>query len=180
MAAGDLTTLANVKLWLGISSSTDDAQIQRLITAASNFITKYCNRSFSVVQYNQQKYNGNGNQHLVLRNWPIISVEQLKIDEAIVPSANYGFGERILYLFNGLVYSRGLSNVSVSYTAGYSEIPAAIEQACIELVAMKYRERDRIGHISKTMNGETVSFIVADLHPSIRKVLDLYSEKVPA
>lgn len=180
MAAGDLTTLANAKLWLGISVATDDAQIQRLITAASDFIVQYCSRNFAVTAYTQRKYHGNGNQTLVLRNWPIISVELLQIDGVTVPAADYSFFERMIYLDKGRVYTRGLNNITVNYTAGFATTPPAIEQACIDLVAMKYRERDRIGHASKSINGETVTFIVSELHPNIRKALDLFSDKVPA
>ena len=179
MAAGDLTTLANAKLWLGINTASDDAQIQRLITAASDFIAQYCRRNFAVTAYTQSKYNGNGNRMLVLRNWPLISVELLQIDNVTVPETEYTFYERMIYL-KSRVFIRGLNNVTVNYTAGYTSTPPSVEQACIDLVALKYRERDRIGHASKSINGETVSFLIAEMHPNTRKVLDEFRDKVPA
>ena len=47
MAAGDLTSLANLKAWLnttGTFGSTDDAILTRLITAASGFLARYLGR----------------------------------------------------------------------------------------------------------------------------------------
>lgn len=179
MAAGDLTTLANVKSWLGVSNTDDDAQLSRLITAASDFVASYCSRVFVSTVFTDRKYHGNGNSTLVLRNWPIISIQELAIDGVDVPASSYTFYDRMIYLNNG-VFNRGLANVAVSYTAGYATIPFGLEQAVIELIAFKYREKGRIGHSSKQLAGEVVSFIIADLHPAIKRALDTYSDKVPA
>ena len=179
MAAADLTTLANVKSWLGVSSTDDDAQLTRLITAASDFVANYCSRTFASTVMSDRKYHGNGNSTLVLRNWPIISIQSLAIDGVTVDPANYSFYDRMICLSQG-VFNRGLANVSVSYTAGYTTIPLGLEQAVIELIAFKYREKERIGHSSKQLAGEVVSFIIADLHPAIKRALDTYSDKVPA
>jgi hypothetical protein len=179
MAATDLTNLANVKLWLGITSTDDDVQLARLITAASDFVAQYCSRSFVSTAVTDRKYHGNGNSTLVLRNWPIISVQSLAIDGVTVPATNYTFFDRMIYLTNG-VFTKGLANVSVNYTAGYAVVPFGLEQAVIELIVFKYREKERIGHASKQLAGEVVSFIIADLHPAIKKALDQYSDKVPA
>jgi len=60
----DLTTLANAKSWLGVSSSTDDALLQRLVTAASRLIETWCGRSFSGVVSFTETRNGPGGQRI--------------------------------------------------------------------------------------------------------------------
>lgn len=180
MAAGDLTTLANAKLWLGITQSTDDAQLSRLVTAASDFITSYCNRSILSAAYVGEKYNGNGNKALVVRQWPIVSVQSLSINGLAVAASDLTFEDRVIYLNGSQILVVGQANVLVSYTAGYAVVPPAIEQACIDLVALKYRERDRIGHVSKSLAGETVTFLMSDMHPNTRTLLNEFTNKVPA
>ena len=65
-------------------------------------------------------------------------------------------------------------NVAVTYTAGFAATPPEIEQACIELVALRYKERDRIGHVSKGIAGETVTFQQKDMPPDVQTLLDQY------
>jgi len=69
---------------------------------------------------------------------------------------------------------RGVRNVSVSYTAGYAAIPYEVEQACLETIALRYKEIERIGVRSKSLAGETVSYIVNELSPSAMAQLQPY------
>jgi hypothetical protein len=68
--------------------------------------------------------------------------------------------------------------VRLAYTAGYAAIPAEIEQACIALVALRYKERDRIGHVSKSLAGETVAFSQKDMSDDIKTALLAYKSVV--
>ena len=58
-------------------------------------------------------------------------------------------------------------------------MPAEIEQACIEVIAIRYKERDRIGQVSKSIGGETVSFSQKDFPDSVRTILNNYKKVVP-
>ena len=74
----------------------------------------------------------------------------LTIDGQAVPQASsigahgYTFSATQLAVC-GYKFCRGAQNVVVEYTAGYATAPPDIAQACIELVALRYRERTRIG-----------------------------------
>ena len=72
-------------------------------------------------------------------------------------SPGYRFDERFLYL-TGYCFWPGVANVNVAYVAGYATVPPELEQAVIELIAAKYRERERIGHQSKSLAGEATTF----------------------
>lgn len=57
----------------------------------------------------------------------------------------------------------------------YSYVPADLDQAVVELVGERYRQRDRIGMNSKSLpNGESVSFLVKDMNAYTRRTVDLY------
>src|SRR5947209_368980 len=76
MAAKDLITLNRAYQQLqGVSGV--DSLINTLITAVSDAIEKYCMRDFFSKSYDEL-YNGNGQRRLLLREYPIISVESVR------------------------------------------------------------------------------------------------------
>jgi hypothetical protein len=180
MAAGDLTTLDDVKNWLSppLTSTGDDTLLTRLITAASQFIQTWLNRAVASQAYVETR-DGDGGQRMVLANTPVTAVEALTIDGETVPlaigrhSRGYVFSPTTLYL-QGSRFAPGFQNVTVSYTAGYASTPPEIEQACIELVALRYKERDRIGQISKNLAGEVVAFTQKDMPADVQTLIDQY------
>jgi hypothetical protein len=180
MAAGDLTTLDNVKGWLSppLTTTGDDALLTRLVTAASQFIQTWLNRAIASQTYSETR-DGNGGQRLVFANTPVTAVASLTIDGGAIPSApsphwrGYIFGATTLYL-QGCRFEPGFQNVVVSYTAGYESTPPEIEQACIELVTLRYKERDRIGQVSKNLAGEVVAFTQKDMPADVQTLIDQY------
>ena len=186
MATGDLTTLDNVKAYLSppLTATTDDALLTRLVTAASAFIQAWLGRTIAQNSYTETR-NGVGGTRLFLRNRPVISVASVTVDGvAIAPSsgvgqAGYLFDDSSVYL-TGYAFSRGQQNVTVAYTAGYAVTPPEIEQACIALIALRYKERDRIGQVSKNLAGEVVSFAQKDMPADVQTLLDQYRSVVPA
>lgn len=183
MAAGDLTTLVNVKSWLGITSTTDDALLTRLITAESSYIQTWISRTIASTAYNETR-SGSGTPIMVTAQYPIISVSSLKINENTIPATTsalvpgYMFLNRTITLI-GYVFTNANMNVKIAYTAGYATTPPDIEQACIELVSIRYRERDRIGASSKSIGGESISYITDAFPDSVRVILNNYKDYVP-
>lgn len=187
MALGDLTTLADLKSYLSppLTTTADDALLTRLITAASQFIQTWLNRTIASASYTDTR-NGTGGARLFLRNRPVTAVSSLTVDGvAIAPSdppplgAGYLFDDSAIYLVGGQCFTRGAQNVVVEYTAGFPATPPEIEQACIALVVLRYKERDRIGQASKNLGGETVSFQQKDMPADVATLLDQYRNVVP-
>ena len=183
MAFGDLTTLADVKQWLKTGQSafpaTDDALLTRLITAASQYIQTWLNRQIALSDYIETR-DGTGGQRLQFDCFPVATVLSLTIDGQAVPQASsigahgYTFSATQLAVC-GYKFCRGAQNVVVEYTAGYAAAPPDIAQACIELVALRYRERTRIGEVSRSLGGaETVSYSQKDLSDTIKTLLQQY------
>lgn len=182
MAASDLTTLANVKQWLNVSINTDDLLLTRLITATSGFIQSYLNRQLISQIYIENRSGNNGNL-MLFANYPATAVSAVTIDGTAIPSApdvktaGYRFDSVSIFL-NGYAFTRGFNNCVLSYTAGYSSIPLEIEQACFELIGLRYKERDRIGHVSKSLGGETVAFVQKDMTDDVKTILKNYKKVV--
>ncbi|HTQ33569.1 MAG TPA: phage head-tail connector protein [Stellaceae bacterium] len=190
MAFGDLTTLADVTSWLQTGQnpfpSVDDALITRLITAASQFIQSWLQRQIAVSDWIETR-DGDGGQRLVFANFPVSGVLSLTIDGPAIPPAPTGGGFGAGYVFSptelalrGYVFTRRPQNVVITYTAGYAAVPPDIAQACVELVAQRYRERTRIGEVSKAMmSGETVTFSQKDMSDGVKTLLTQYRAVAP-
>lgn len=76
MSAKDLITLSRAYQALqGISGQ--DSLVSTLITAASDAVEKYCCRYFLSHAYDEL-YNGNGDRRLILRQYPIQSIQSVR------------------------------------------------------------------------------------------------------
>ena len=255
MRQGDLTSVATIKSWLNVSTANDDAVISRLVSAVSQYIQSWLNRTF-LVQTQTEVRNGTGTKIMVFGDYPVVAVQSVVIDGVAIPassdgvSAGYTWDARTLYLI-GYNFRMANSNVRIAYTYGYqknkeaavvpagaqlaatslllpwaadgsvnyanggaalaavptvptagqyqvmvvsgvptyvfnaadagrsieitySYVPPEIEQACIELVGLRYRERSRIGENSKSVGGEVVSFSTKDMTDSVKTILNNY------
>ncbi len=186
-APDDLCLLAELKAWLPNQGSNDDSALQSLITNGSVQILQYINRPHllaSILGTINESYDGNGSDRLLPRNFPINSVTAVTVDGVGIP-ASQGFagGSQLAgYLFDsrrimlrGFRFCRGLQNVSVTYTAGYTSIPLDLKQAAIETLALMYRQRTHIGEKSNAMGGQiTLSFDMSEMPPRSVSVFNQY------
>lgn len=188
MAYGDLTTLADVKAWLQTGQSafpaTDDALLTRLITAVSQYIQTWLNRQIASADYLEVR-NGTGGDRLQFACFPVTAVLSLTIDDQPVPAApsstapGYSFSPTQLSL-RDYRFNPGAQNVTIAYTAGYSTTPPDVAQACIELVSLRYRERTRIGEVSRSLgSAETVSYAQKDMSDATKTLLQQYRLVAP-
>ncbi|QDD62651.1 phage gp6-like head-tail connector protein (plasmid) [Herbaspirillum seropedicae] len=185
VGSNDLTTLANVKQWLGLdaSSTDDDELLQRLITAVSGYVQTWLNRTFLISPY-VETLDGKGKSRMMCANYPITAVDSVVINgQAIGPSPDihspgYYFDDYMIGL-RSYCFSRGESNVVLAYHAGFASVPPEIEQACIEVIALRYSEKSRVGYSSKTLAGETIAFTITDFPASVQTVLGNYKKVVP-
>jgi hypothetical protein len=173
-----LATLTALKGYLGVSGNNADAELQRLLDAASATVEQHVGRQLSAGARTERRH-GNGRDMMLLRDSPIRSVSSLTIDGLAIPDADanggtgYLFTDSTLWLV-GYAFNRGTLNVRVTYDAGYTAIPADVQHAVIEAAAQAFKEKDWIGHQSKSLGGETVSFLRSGIPDSAREALSFY------
>jgi len=162
----------------------DDALLSRLITASSDFVKTYCNRDFVQANYTEVR-NGLANQtKMALKNYPVTSVASVYINGTLVSqSTSYAMEGWIqvgdfLYL-RGRTFTTGYGNVSITYTAGFANVPYDLEQACIEITSWRYKEKDRIQQNNKSIQGENISFNLNMVSESTKSTLMEYSRRIP-
>lgn len=178
----DLTSLDTLKEYAKITTSADDALLERLVSAASAFAVDYMGRS---LLQKQHSYSGRGigSTRLSLPEYPVTEVLSVKVDGRTIPaSVNYLSGFRFDEFGVDLVgYALPLGSiVEVEYVAGETEVPMEVEQACTELALLMYRNRDRLGKTSEGLQGQNIGYFTEDLPISIKLVLDSYRKKVPS
>lgn len=179
-----LAPLADLKTYLGITVSTADAELQRMLDVASAMAERYTERSFAAGA-RTEKRSGEGSDFLLLKDSPVLTITTLTIDTVAVPAsdgttAGYLFDDYSVFLRN---YQNGFTigrrNITIVYTAGYATIPADVQQAVIEIASQAFREKEWVGFQSKSLAGETVSFLRNGFPDSAKTVLDSYRRNYP-
>ena len=150
-----------------------------------------------------ETYNGNGKNQLFLKKRPIQSVTSLQIGNVVIPACPNGPAgvntagyliaddKKSLYIRNGAYgftsvasfpgfgrwcFARGLQNVFVTYSAGFSSTPPDIELEVIVQVATNYKRKSWIDQKSQALaNGAgTVSYRDWELPPSVLGCMNRY------
>ena len=171
-APDDLCTVNELAAWLPNYNHNDDVNLQNLITYGSLQILTYLNRSHllaSAIGALNEVYDGNDSDRLLPHYFPIISVTSVIVDGvSIAPStqpsvAGFLWDSRRV-LLRAYTFTRGVQNVQIAYSAGYSSVPLDLKQAGIEALALAYRQRTHIGEKSNSMGGQvTLGFDMSDV-----------------
>ena len=164
-----LTTVTEVKDFLGIVVATWDELFCHLINAASSFVEKSTDRRLVAWDWDLYDashrencwYDGNDFEKLLLRQYPINSVVTISISGDIIGAADgddyYGSTGYLIYnrqgiLFYGSGWTSGVQNVRASYNAGYAAgTPEREElrQLAIVLVAVVFQKKDKLAFKSE-------------------------------
>jgi hypothetical protein len=200
----DLTTLDMVKQWAEVNSDSEDGSIQLCITAFSRYLLNRVGRATLGAEVELvEVYDGSGSAILYLHNYPVASLTFVLVNGFALPiSSGYGifgasiYGDRrnaiaIIQGSNGCssnlaamrnyTFPRGISNIQVSYKAGYGTVPADIEQAVREAVSINYKRKAWQDLASKSISAQggtgTTSYRDWALPPAIERILNDYSRK---
>jgi hypothetical protein len=83
------------------------------------------------------------------------------------------------YNVAGGIYSFAAADAGAALLISYGFVPAAINNACIEWVAERYRYRTRIGQSAQTVQGQmTSAYSLKDMPDFVRASLDPYRSVV--
>ncbi len=159
-----LTTLDIVKSRLGISSSTHDAMLAVMINEVQSVIETRAGRAFDAADYTNQDFDGWGYRDLFLWQGPLNSVASVYeltysssgVTTTEVDSWRYvqrGTNERghgHLRRVDGQLWTAGNLNYRVTFNAGFSVIPKALQLDSTRLVVAHFRRRDIEGVVSQS------------------------------
>lgn len=172
-----LTSIEAVKAYLGSTKTVDDDLFATLIVRCSTWFESQTRRVFALASYTDTFY-GDGGCLYAPRQFPVQSVTSLEVNGEAVPAA-VAASDNGWRLLEGIIVLRGYSFtqgclVTIGYTAGYSLVPADVEQAVIELVCDRYRYRQRQGKTSESLGGESASYVPSTVPQSVQVVANAY------
>lgn len=179
-----LTTLATARQHLQIPAgrTENDGKIERLINAASQFCSTYCDRRFVSETYTEY-FHGRKQNYVMPRQWPVTAVTSLKVSldrdwsspSALIDPANYEIADSDTTLVYYYYFPRGHKCIQLVSTCGYASIPYDLEHACLQIIEWWYRhnERQDIGRTSSGKGDESVG-VLAELPKHILQILDAY------
>lgn len=134
----DLTNLTDLKTWLDIAGSDDDALLSQLITQISRAILNVLDRPSILPRSYSETYDGGNECSIVLRQWPVNAISFCCVNGVPIPPTppiDAGGTFQVGFVLDGLDvappgrmqrlslrrrrFTTGLQNVHVSYSAGY-------------------------------------------------------------
>jgi hypothetical protein len=185
----ELNTI-KARVGLELTDTEDDVLLTGMLAHCSGRFDLECNRTFARGAGVTEEFEGNGTELRPAR-CPVeaVSLLELKTTEADGWVAQTG----VDYLIRrGCVVSLGgalgseKSQVRMTYSGGYvlpgdtaeagqTELPAELEQACVEQVVYWYQRRNQLGLTSVSGEGGSISsFSSLDLLPHVKAVLAKY------
>ena len=185
----DLISLDDLKLALGITDDSEDAQLQAMITFQSRIIAGYCDRRLAFAEAIETfTFDRNETmlprQALTLSLYPVVEVAE--VSTAGATSQDFDFDPA-----SGRLWTAGYwaDEVAVTYSGGYilpDEAPARLQKAVIEAVNESRTIGARDASIREVQHGDTrvsyftptmatatsgyLSAVVADLIKPYRKL----------
>ena len=163
-----LTTVADVKENLGIASSdtSKDNLIKRKINQATQMIESFCNLPYNhhLVQttYTNEEYDGQGSNALSLRMRPVTAVTSFQYRTSPDSTNDWDDVDTDLYFLDqgaGVIellfnQTRGWNRYRVTYTAGYSDIPFDLSEACASIASFYVENSGSGTAVKKKQEGQ--------------------------
>lgn len=163
--ANALITLNDLKESLSITDSTQDSLLEGIINRSSQVIETYVGHPIKSATYTQEKYDGAAK--IVLDKWPVTAITSVQYqtgdignpDWDDVDSTSYALerdGDRGILLLQSPI--AGEDAYRVTYTAGYTDVPEDIKQACLELCEYTFNMKASGGKKSETLGEYSVTY----------------------
>lgn len=184
-----LTTVAKVKLMLGMTSTSNDVALNDLVTAVSARIESEMGRSVQTMERTEYRDTILHSRLIELTAWPISSVASVHYDpdgdfadsslltqgnEFSLPE-NGDRGEIQLRIGVGdwpsaikVVYTGGMAATTNAFIDAYPDVAHAV----VEQVSFQWQQRNQIGLDAVSVQGSSISrFAPMKLLPSVKEVI---------
>ena len=181
--ANALITVAELRSYIGQSSTESDGLLELLINAVSQECDRYCARALKQATYTNLYLDGNGEKTLDLPSWPAASLGTVTEDgTALVSGLDDDY---TLYTSDSDAYLRritgtwlyGPKTVLISSVAlGYATIPSDLKLAAMKQTALEWQrmKKKEWGETSRSVGEGSVSLIAPGLLPDVEAVLKRY------
>ena len=173
-----------LKTRLGITGTDYDTVLDNILLSAEKAVKNFLGRTYIQAPDEDiiEHQSGDGeSQRIFTREYPIISVSSLKIDNEEIPArtsldddgyvitdAEYGVIQLV-----GYYCTPGVNNIEITYKPGWQNVPADIIEAIYRIATALWNHRDVVGLESQSVDGLSQK-AVAVIDKSIKQLLQPY------
>ena len=129
-------TLTDVKSFLDVTTSDDDARLTLLISWTEELIHRYLGRNLNSATYTQLAYKPQA-EIFQLDNYPVDSITSITIDGEVQDLDDYDLVIDVGSVYGDFVESE---RVSIVYVGGYSTIPPLVVDVFYAVVEDRYND----------------------------------------
>lgn len=132
-----LTTWGTVQSRFALDAS-QETEIERLISLATARCERYTGRTLAATDVTLQ-LDGDGTQTLDLGQWPVNSVDAVRIDEDRAFGQDTEVDDYVVissrgHLHRDARWPRGVQTIQVEANVGYEQVPEDLEESIVQLV----------------------------------------------
>ena len=172
-----LATVAQLKAFLKLTGSGEDAALQTLLDRVTGRMQAYTGRSLLRRTREAELYSGLGDSWLDLRDRPAAAVIEVRHGDDLISQSEYAIDAENGRLLGA--WTRGDLNYTVTWQSGYATLPGELVDACVRQAAWTYRQSalggNLLGVTSKQHEGGGSTSFVSDAWlPEVIDVLDGY------
>ena len=185
--ATELCSSADLKAYLQITGSTKDSILASIKASVEAFVKQYTGRPLLVASYTEY-YDGDGGSVLRVANRPITAITSIYSDpsrlyaaSSLIPSTDYATDDAQdwnagLITLKDYTFLSGRKATKITYSAGYSTIPADLAHAVKLICAKEYTVHDKrlSGTISQQVGDMTLTMDVEAFPKNALAILDRY------
>jgi len=146
-----LVTLAEMKAYLGITSTDYDAFLEEQIKVVSEAIEAYCVRKFGLADYVETfyadewiKFNDRSSERLRLMAFPVVTLAEVRkygsdedtTGEVLTTRNHFPTG-----IVDKIKFESKFQRIQVTYRAGLDPIPSTIKQVVYSVVSERYNKK---------------------------------------
>lgn len=144
--------LAQVKRHLNMppDDTTDDDELRGFILSASAVVEDIVG---VVAARTITETLSGGEQHLALDRSPVMRIETVTVDGAVVDPGEYAASPAGLLVRRSGRWPQGFHNITVTYVAGRSMVPANLVDATLELIRVNWRPQQGGNYSAFDMGG---------------------------
>jgi hypothetical protein len=146
-----LITLAQMKSYLGITSSDYDNFLTEQIQIVSEAIEAYCVRKFGLADYVETfygdewiKFNDRSSERLMLMVFPVVSVSEVRKfddDEDILGETLTTRNHLPTGILDKIKFESKFQRIQVTYRAGLNPVPGPVKQVVYSVVSERYNKK---------------------------------------
>ena len=188
-----LVSLADYKSFIQVTSSAYDELFSLFRKEVEGKVLSRLRRDIFSQSY-EELYDGTGTNFLVLNQFPVTAVTKIEeydgldsdneeVWKELIVGDDYSrkiIKDEVKLYLDGRTFCEGIQNYRITYTAGYTTVPAEIQMVCKKLFKLYYEDyQGRLGKVSDSMNasgGNANTTYDALIEEKLLKELDSYAK----